>query len=165
MQLPPRRVALTLLASSAAVTLGVGGGLATASWADPSTTPSAAAGHGGHTMPEARVTSATVTPPTSAPAADTGHGGHTASDPSMDPSMDMGAGGHDTGDHGTGDRDAGDHDAGGHGEDSGAPTSRPRAAVLGTFGVVNGGVLLAAAALRRRDRAGQRTNRRAGTNR
>lgn len=39
-----------------------------------------------------------------------------------------------------------------HGKESGEPAQRPRALVLGSFAAVNGGVLVAAAFLRRRTR-------------
>lgn len=155
-----RRVLAGFALATAMLIVGICGYLA-AGWADTSSVATPPAGHqagpGGHVMPDGRTMTDGQTM-----AADPGPSTGAADDMSgMDMhgqdmhGMDMG--GMDMG--GQASAVAGDHGAG--------PPSEPRplAAVLGTFGVLNGGVLLAAATLRRRERSSrrERTRGRPGT--
>src|SRR5512142_1587130 len=160
---PARRVAWLLALAAAVIIVGVGGGYLAAGLARHDASPApAAAGHdhtghtpGGHVMPDGTTMAGgqamTAPVPSATASASADMGGM-----DMD-GMDM-SGGSDKGGS-----DMGGMDMGGHaGHDGRTPattttTHRPRAFVLGTFGAVNGGVLLSAAWLRRRSPARRRT--------
>lgn len=157
-----RRAFLIWVALPAAIVLGLGGGYLAGNLTDDAAAPPAAtsadSGHDGHVMSDGHTMSdaevEAMTP--SAPATHGHHDGHAMPDgtvmPSSDPSTDMGGMAMD----GQASSDTGGH--GSHGASAESPAERPRAAVLGTFGAINAGVLVTAAMLRRRGR-GRRPRR------